>query len=275
MFGPFVFALATNFVVVGVGAIYGLNDTLCAALVGVAVIARVRHAALLCGAALGSAVLLKYFPALLVPFFALSGRRIDMRIVAASVATVILGFAVAYLVWGASVFDPVLFGVEREPKLLSVLAALQTTPWLVGGSDNLRVLLQANGGFVILAAVVTFCLCYLARLRWIEGATLGLLAVLTTYKVGHQQFYLTWLMLVAALPLSVSSVGRRMAYVCLPLALFLSLYHWGYQFGADQYRGAFKFVRLYGGFGAFTLALATLLSGFWLAFREVRAPVAP
>jgi hypothetical protein len=247
--------------------VYGLNDVLCAAFVGGAVLARVRGWYVLCGVMLGAAILLKYYPALLVPFFALDARRINVRLIAAAVVITVLGLALAYLKWGVTVFDPVLYGVEREPKLLSIFAALQNAPWLVGGKGNLEAMLRANGPLVLFATAVVFVLAYLARLRWVEGATLGLLTVLTAYKVGHQQFFMTWLVLVAALPLSGSTIGRSAARICLPLAIFVSIYQWGYQFAAKNYREDYQFIRDYGGFVAFPLAMATLVLVFWLAFR--------
>ena len=54
---------------------YGLNDAFVAALLTVAVIFRHRRYVLTAGVLVGLAALTKYYPLLLLPFFALDGRR--------------------------------------------------------------------------------------------------------------------------------------------------------------------------------------------------------
>ncbi len=95
------------------------------------------------------------------------------------------------------------------------------------------------------------------KLHWLETSVLGLLAVLVTYKVGHQQFYLPWLFLVAALPLAATGSARRLAWACIPMVLFLSVFQWGYAYGSDGYHQILGAVRQNVGFFAFALAVLT------------------
>jgi hypothetical protein len=50
---------------------------------------------------------------------------------------------------------------------------------------------------------------------------------------------------------------RRLALICIPMMLFLSLFQWGYAYGSDGYRQVWGGVRQNVGFLAFALALAT------------------
>ncbi len=260
-YGPILLAVATNVLIIGL-ARYGLNDLLCAAMIVVAVVLRVRGSLVLCGTLLGAAALLKFYPLVLVPFFALDRRDISWRIAVAALSTFVLGMFAAYLCWGASVFDPLIYGSARGPKLLSVLATLE---YLFGRQGVVRLLVRLDLALVILAAAAGLAVAYVKRLDWLSGAVLGFLGVLAFYKVGHQQFYVSWLVLVAALPLVG---GPRLAFVCIPFALFLSLFQWGYQFVSNERYLDMPAIRGYVGAIAFGLSVATI----WIGIRAATAP---
>ena len=111
--------------------------------------------------------------------------------------------------------------------------------------------------FVAVVALLSVLVAWKTRMHWLEASVLGLMAVLVTYKVGHQQFFLPWLVLVAALPLAGTQGARRLALICIPTVLFLSVFQWGYAYGSDGYRQVLGGVRQNVGFVAFALALAT------------------
>ena len=89
-----------------------------------------------------------------------------------------------------------------------------------------------------------------------------LLAVLATYKVGHPQFYIPWLFLVAALPLVGTAGARRLQLLCVPLVVFLSLYELGFA-ATGAYRGSWQAVRCNVGLPFFVLAVATIAMFVW------------
>ncbi|HEY0919785.1 glycosyltransferase 87 family protein [Devosia sp.] len=266
LYGPYLLALPTNFLLVGMGVIYGLNDGLVAALVIGAVLARERRA-WLSGALLGLAALVKYYPLVLVLPFALEGRRFRPDVMLAAAMVFAAGMALAYALWGPAVFSAIVFGAERGPKLLSIVNALTTVP---GAETLVRWLSDANVYFVAGAAAMATAAAWWCRLHWLEAGAVTLLAVLLAYKTGHQQFWIPWLALIASLPLAGSRRSDRMALAALPLVLFLSLYQWGYQFGSDGYVRTLGWVRAYGGFVAFPLGVATLAAWF-LPWNRPRA----
>ncbi len=274
LYGPYLLAIPTNVLVVGMGVIYGLNDGLVTALVIGAVLARCERRLWLSGALLGLAALVKYYPLFLILPFALEGRRLRPSVAISAAVVFAAGMALAYVLWGPAMIDAVVLGVERGPKLLSILNALTTVP---GAQAPVGWLIDTNAYFVAAAALIATGASWWLRLHWLEAAAVTLLAVLLTYKTGHQQFWMPWLALIAGLPLVGSRQSDGMALAALPLVLFLSLYHWGYQFGSDGYRSSLGWVRAYGGFVAFPLGAGTLAAWIWLRLRarprEQDAPV--
>jgi hypothetical protein len=252
-----------------------------AALIVLALLARRRGRFALAGCLLGFAVLLKYYPAVLVPLFALDAGRLRMRLIAAAAVVTFVGLAAGWLVWGNALFQPLMFAVERDPKMLSVLSALAAHPNLIGGQGILDLLLRTNVAFVVAAGLIggqgilelllrtnvafvaavgliVFVVAWRTQMHWIEASVIGLLAVLLTYKVGHPQFYLPWVFLVAALPLAATRSADWLAWICLPMLLFLSAFQWGYAYGSDGYHVVLGNIRRDVGFVAFALGIATL-----------------
>ncbi len=135
------------------GFAYGLNDALVAAFVVAATLARHRDRLIIAGAFLGLAVLLKFYPIVLVPVFAMDSGRIRPRLVLAAGVVVLIGMGAAALVWGEAVFRPILFAADREPKILSILSALSFHPHLVGGQGVVDFLVRTNMAFVCAAGL--------------------------------------------------------------------------------------------------------------------------
>ena len=254
--------IQANFLIVCMGVIYGLNDALVAAFVVAALLARFRGYLFFSGALLGLAVLLKYYPLVLIPLFALENCRFRWRLVLGGATVIALGVLLATWAWGPGFLHAMAFGADRRAKLLSILAALSSYPFLVGGKGVVHFLIATNALVVVAVAAASVAVAMRASLHWLEASVLGFLAVLLSYKVGHQQFYIPWLFLVAALPLSGARSSARLAWLCLPFALFLSAFQWGYSFGSDGYRETLGVVRDSVGFLAFGLGVATIVAYF-------------
>ncbi|THD68739.1 MAG: DUF2029 domain-containing protein [Bradyrhizobium sp.] len=262
LYGVYALAVPTNCLVISMGIVYGLNDALVAALIVFAVVARIHGGMIVAGCLLGLAVLLKYYPIILVPMFALDAGRVRRGIVVAAAVVILIGMSASVLVWGDATFSPLALGVERGPKILSILSALSSYPSLIGGQRVLDILVKLNAGFVVTAGLASFLIAWKTRMHWLEASVLGLWAVLIAYKVGHQQFYLPWLFLVAALPLARTPSSKALAWVCVPMVLFLSAFQWGYANGSVNYPNALAFIRRDAGFYAFGLFVVTVSAYF-------------
>ena len=202
----------------------GNNDGVVAALVIGAVLARHHRQMVLAGLLLGLATLDKYYPALLIPFFALDDRRLDARLIIAALATTIAGIAIAIALWGNAYIEAVRFGVSRDATILSIFRPIAIIGRHLGVAAATDQLVRFNSPLVILVWLGGLVLAWRRRGHWLVASTWAFFAVLLTYKVGHQQFWVTWLALVACLPLVGSAEADRLGRLSLPYATFLSVF---------------------------------------------------
>jgi Glycosyltransferase family 87 len=267
-YSMYIVSVTTNVLIINMAFAYGSNDALVAALLVSALVARHRGHLATAGCLLGLAALLKYYPALLIPFFGLENGRFQPRLLSTAASTIAIGLVAAMFVWGGNFFTAISFGAERDPKLLSVLSALSSHSWLIRGAAPLAFLVHVNFLFVLVVSALFAFLSARLSLHWLEASVVAYLAILTTYKVGNQQFYVPWLFLVAALPLADTASARRLAFLCLPFVLFLSVFQWGYAYASDNYNQVLGVVRQEVGFVAFTLSATTLAAYFWTLNRN-------
>ena len=125
-------------------------------------------------------------------------------------------------------------------------------------------LIRYNSCLVVLGVMAALLFSWKVRLNWLEGVVIGYLVMLTLYKVGHPQFYLPWLFMVASLPLVGKQSADRMVIILLPGVLLLSLHQIIYQFGSDSYNLELE---RYVGFIAFlvsTVSIAGCAVDLWL-----------
>ena len=197
---------------------FGNNDGFVAALVIGAVLARRDGRMLLAGLLLGLATLDKYYPALLIPFFALDERKVDTRLILAALATTILGLLAGVAIWGRAFFEAIAFGVSRDASILSILRPISVIGRNFGVGDFTDLLVKFNTPMVLLVWTGAIALAWARRDNWLVATCWGFFAVLLTYKVGHQQFWVSWLALVACLPLLNRPDADRLARLSLPYA---------------------------------------------------------
>jgi hypothetical protein len=257
----YLLAIPANVLVVGEGVIYGLNDTFVAALLVTAALLRRRGRFLACGVFVGFAALTKYYPLLLLPLFALDEGKLRWSVVAGGVIIFFPGFITAVAIWGVGPLKAVYFGSIRGPSLLSAIKALQS---VFGAEGVVGWLIRYNSSLVVLGVMAALLFSWKALLNWLEGVVIGYLVMLTLYKVGHPQFYLPWLFMVASLPLVGKQSADRIAIILLPIVLLLSLHQIIYQFGSDSYNLELE---RYVGFIAFlvsTVSIAVCAVDLWL-----------
>ena len=202
-FLPYLLAVPTNVLVLGMGLAFGLNDVLVAALLIFAVFARFKGLYSTTGVLIGLAALMKFYPILLLPFFALEyeqGKpsKISWSLIIAGSLVFAVGIGASYLVWGPGLFRAIANGAERGASLMSIFADIPRLGW---DTPVTNFMARYNALFVLAGAGIIWLLAFVRRCNWLESAVLGYLAILMIYKVGHQQFFIPWLFLVAALPL--------------------------------------------------------------------------
>ena len=228
----YLLAIPTNMLVVGAGVIYGLNDAFVAALLVTAALLRHQGRFLACGVFVGFAALTKYYPLLLLPLFALDDGRPRWSVVAGGVTIFFSGLITAVAIWGVGPLKAIHSASLRGPTLLSAIKALQS---VFGDEGAVGWLIRYNSCLMVLGVMATLFFSWKVRLNWLEGVVIGYLVMLTLYKVGHPQFYLPWLFMVASLPLIGKQSADRIAIILLPGVLLLSLHQIIYQLGSDSY----------------------------------------
>ena len=264
----YVVLVPANFLVIGIVFSYGLNDGLTAAIIGLAILARFRRLFIWSGILLGLAVLLKYYPALLIPFFCLNDRRFNLRLFLAGVCAVAVGFFVTWLLWGTAFITSFSTGAFRGPKLLSVISSLERNQTFGPNSEVLNLLVTTNALVIIMACGLAYLFAFQMRYSWIEGATFALFITLLLYKVGHQQFYVSHLILIVGLLILGTNRANVMAFMMLPYMIFLSMFQIGYEFLTDQYNLIGGIVRDDVGFFAFVFGFVTVTLIIFMSIRR-------
>jgi len=261
-------AFAANILVLVSAFWLGLNDAFVAALLIGAVLARRDDRMLLAGLLLGLATLDKYYPALLIPFFALDVRVIQPRLILTAILTVAVGIGIAIWLWGSAWLEAVSYGVSRDATILSILRPITELGRRLGAGDAVDLLVRFNGPLVLLIWLTALVIAWLRRDNWLIAACWGFLAVLLTYKVGNQQFWVSWLALIACLPLLNLPEADRLARLAWPTAIFLSLFEFGYVvLQPEYYQGSLHWIVDTVGVVSFALGVAALCLYFTPASR--------
>ena len=265
----YLLAVPGNFLTLNVTAILGLNDTLVASIVLFAVLFRLNEKNYLAGSLIGLAALIKYFPIFLLPFFSLNqSKKIEWRVIIAGTLTLILGLFISIFFWGDGFINSIIYGATRDPKTLSIFKALSQTFFTENLSGLAKILwinfLKYNFILVIFCSSVLFFITYFLKIHFLVSSILGLWTVFTFYKVGHSNFYLTWLMMVTCLPLIENKImdAKNLKSCCIAFFLFLSIYSWGFVFATDGYTGKSSVVRDIVGYISFYLSLGGILFFF-------------
>ena len=201
----------------------------------------------------------------MLPFFALDRRNFSARLLLAGLVTIAIGIGVAVLLWRNDYFEAIMFGVNRDATIFSVLKPLAVLSRTYGDPFGIVLLLiRFNGPIVVLVFLESLLLVWMRRENWLVGATWALFLVLIFYKVGNPQFFVTWCTLVACLPLLKDADADRLARVSIPFAIFVTIYELGYALLPPiYYHGWLSPVNDYVGFFVFGF-------GIWTFFRYMR-----
>lgn len=252
--------------------IFGNNDIVPALCLVLAVSAFAGGRSNWAGALIGVGALVKFYPLLFAAFLVARDGRISLRVPLVAAAVFAAGMGVSYAIWGDSVLSPFLFGQERHAKMLSILRFLSPLGE-VANSGWFQHLLDHNSKYVLGVAALVALHGWLARLDWEITAVLGVLMVFAVYKVGHPQFYVTWVALLAwVLARQDDGPANRVAVAFLPVTAVLSLYQMVYLLSKlltdDYLKGDWAVVRDY----AALPFVAALLWGLFVARRDIFRP---
>ncbi len=178
MFGNFF-----SFVFVGIS---GGNDVYLAFLICAAIIALNRGNAALAGMAIGLGGLIKFYPLYLVPFMALDQRRLNIKFATVAIATFIVGMILAYIEWGASIFEPLFWNLNRSATHSSIIFILISC-----FQSLLHISIPTSWVVICLAplAIIALIWQYKLRLSNLTGFMIGYMLILTFNQVGYVVYY--------------------------------------------------------------------------------------
>lgn len=249
------------------GIAYGSNDVLVAGLVGLALLLRLDDRMVWTGVVLGLAVLLKFYPALLVLLFSIDRRSISLRLLLSSGLTVAVGLMIPFLVWGGNSLNWLLFAAERGSSQLSVWNQIINEPWLSGIHSLAHAAIDFNAALLVVLFGLWLTVVWIRCISWLPASIFGLLIVLVFYKVGHGQFWITWLILTCGLLITPERRNLRLAIAALPVALGASMVGFTYDI-RRQLSLPWDPVQQQVGWVFFVLSLLSITSFLLVLFRE-------
>lgn len=234
----FALAIPANALITLFGAGYGSNDLLTGAFVVFAILSRLDSRPALFGFWISLAILTKFYPALLVPLFALDRGRFDLRYILYAGLFTVIGLAATYVMWGSAMLQSVIFGGARGYSFISGLRVVHVIADHLGVPIVTDVLVKYNSLMLLATFACGVALCWWARCSWLVGIVAVFISVLLIYKVGHPQFFTTWCCAVAALPLLREERADSVAWLSLPMLLALSITSYVYVFHDGVFYGS-------------------------------------
>lgn len=256
----FLFAalIASPFTLVTV-ALYGSNDALPASAMVLSIIGVLSFqgtkSRLLSGAVLAAGSMCKFYPLIIFPALFLRRPSFDWAFASGFAGLIAVVSSVSYRMWGDSIFIPLRFAGARPSKHLSIFNFLRNVIGL--NLDSLSVPLALV--FFALALYVMFKL----GLGPLFGSILAFTAVLTFYKVGHQQFFLFYFLVTPYairyfLACSSLRVPRLSSAVFLWLG-FLNLYQLEYSLSCGMWEWPARAFRFWGAIVYFALTTVVVM----------------
>lgn len=181
----FAFFVLSPYSLITVG-VYANNDILPAAAMVLALMGVVAFnkpiSSLASGSLLAIGVLCKFYPLIILPSLAFQHRKLDWPLLSGFLVTLILGGSLAYWHWGTSALLPLLFAGARSSKDLSIFHFTSKVLGMQLDSFSLPLMV------IVFAAISWFL--FSKNANAVIGSIVTFAAVLSVYKVGHQQFYL-------------------------------------------------------------------------------------
>jgi len=145
------------------------------------------------GASMAIAIGVKFLPIVIVPFLIFSKKKIRWKYACALVLTSTLIFGISYFLWGEKNLQPFQFALERPSKMLSGFRFLRGcySPLLLF-SDKPNV--DWLSTWAIGVSIASFFYVHIRyQLENLLSAIIALGLVVLFYKVGHHQYFITFI----------------------------------------------------------------------------------
>jgi hypothetical protein len=176
-------------------AIYGHLDLLVALACVAAVHGQVRGKDVFSGACLAIGILLKYLPIVILPFLMFNKRHFRFGLFSSCAILVIAGLFLGTLVWGTSIFGPLMFAAGRRP-IASIYEFLSAIPplHLLRNTPNLNWLEKP---IWLTAGLSVFIWSIVSPIGPAFSAVLAVLVTLLFYRVGYTNYQMVLFLLIS------------------------------------------------------------------------------
>ncbi len=173
---------------------YGANDAFLAALTILGLVAYVDKKYVTSGMIFSSAVFFKFMPIFIIPFLSFPRGIFNRKFAVSFGIFSIIILAISWNLWDENIVEPIFYGEHRPSKILSIFRFLRGrfSPFKFFDEDynidfiSIPLLLLTNIVFIIIHLKLRFDAIY--------SSVLSLSFTVLLYKVGHFQFYITFLM---------------------------------------------------------------------------------
>ena len=162
---------------------YGHFDIVVALFTVLAVLSVQKSAETKAGVSIGVAILFKLYPLFFIPFLFVGEKKLRWKFLFSTIATVVIGYSIAFLVWGKSVWVPFTYATDRQSTQLSIFRFFRSDLSPTGNLDFLA-------PYFLVAAVGAWGLIYLFKRKdSFLASIMGFYFTLWFFRVGHFQFY--------------------------------------------------------------------------------------
>lgn len=214
----FYLILPCNFLVITSVYFYGINDSFVAFFFVISIILFLNKKYFTSGIFFSISAFTKLYPLMLLPIFTLY-KKIKFKFFFSFLISTCLILLISFYIFNSDlIFEPLKFGSLRSSKFISILASLK-----LDFPDNTIVLflIKYNSIFVIFFSLITLIYCLKKKKCLLTSIILIFMVVLTTYKVGHTQFYVP-LCVIFSILLNYDNLYLKHVKAALPLILLLS-----------------------------------------------------
>jgi hypothetical protein len=211
--------LPCNFLIITSVYFYGVNDSILAFFFIISITLYLNKNYSYSGVFLAISFFIKLYPILFLPILTLF-KKLNLKFLYFFTLSSCLLLIVSIYKFDIDLlFEPLKFGTLRAPNFLSILSSLR---YDFPENEILLLAIKYNSLSVIFFSLITLIYCLKKKKCLLTSIILIYLVVLTTYKVGHTQFYIP-LCCIFSILLNYKNLYLKHVKSVLPLTILLSV----------------------------------------------------
>ena len=211
--------LPCNFLIISSVYFYGVNDSIVAFFFIISITLFINRNYSYSGVFFAISFFIKLYPILFLPILVLF-KKFNLRYLYFFFISVFILLIISIYAFNIDLLiEPLRFGSLRAPNFLSILSSLK---YDFPENEILLLTIKYNSLSVIFFSLITLIYCLKKKKCLLTSIILIYLVVLTTYKVGHTQFYIP-LCCIFSILLNYKNLYLKHVKSVLPLTILLSV----------------------------------------------------